>query len=50
MDLICFTNCYLPQEDGSLVLRDLWVDSVQGCILDAQVRLFPVKITTIFVV
>ncbi|KAF4620825.1 hypothetical protein D9613_000871 [Agrocybe pediades] len=34
--LICFTNCLLPQEDGSLVERDLWVDETTGLILDAQ--------------
>lgn len=35
--LLCFTNCYLPTEDGSLVLRDLWIDASTGRILDAQV-------------
>ena len=35
--LICFTNCLLPQEDGSLVQKDLWVDEARGIILDAQV-------------
>ncbi|PPQ63032.1 hypothetical protein CVT24_005978 [Panaeolus cyanescens] len=34
--LICFTNCLLPLEDGSLVERDLWVDETRGIILDAQ--------------
>ncbi|PPQ83195.1 hypothetical protein CVT25_004253 [Psilocybe cyanescens] len=34
--LICFTNCLLPQEDGSLVERDLWIDEASGIILDAQ--------------
>ncbi|KIM40312.1 carbohydrate esterase family 9 protein [Hebeloma cylindrosporum] len=34
--LICFTNCLLPQEDGSLVQKDLWVDERRGVILDAQ--------------
>ena len=38
--LICFTNCLLAQEDGSLVEKDLWVDETQGLILDAQVRHF----------
>ena len=36
--LICFTNCLLAQEDGSLVEKDLWVDETQGLIIDAQVR------------
>ena len=36
--LICFTNCLLAQEDGSLVEKNLWVDETQGFILDAQVR------------
>lgn len=36
--LICFTNCLLPMEDGSLVEKDLWVDGRQGVVLDAQVR------------
>lgn len=35
--LICFTNCLLPQEDGSLIKKDLWVDETCGLILDAQV-------------
>jgi len=35
--LICFANCLLPQEDGSLVQKDLWVDERRGIILDAQV-------------
>jgi len=35
--LICFTNCLLPQEDGSMVERDLWIDERRGVILDAQV-------------
>uniref|UniRef100_A0A8H7Y4Z6 Amidohydrolase-related domain-containing protein n=1 Tax=Psilocybe cubensis TaxID=181762 RepID=A0A8H7Y4Z6_PSICU len=34
--LICFTNCLLPQEDGSLVARDLWIDEASGTILNAQ--------------
>lgn len=37
--LICFTNCLLPQEDGSLVAKDLWIDERRGVILDAQVLL-----------
>lgn len=37
--LICFTNCLLPQEDGSLIERDLWIDETRGVILDAQVNL-----------
>lgn len=39
--LICFTNCLLPQEDGSLVRKDLWVDQRRGVILDAQVFRLP---------
>lgn len=35
--LICFTNCLLPLEDGSLVEQDLWIDERRGVILDAQV-------------
>ncbi|KAF9486026.1 Metallo-dependent hydrolase [Pholiota conissans] len=34
--LVCFTNCLLPQQDGSLVKKDLWVDETSGTILDAQ--------------
>lgn len=35
--LICFTNCLLPLEDGSLVNKELWIDERRGVILDAQV-------------
>lgn len=35
--LICFTNCLLPLEDGTLVEKDLWIDERRGVILDAQV-------------
>jgi len=38
--LICFTNCFLALEDGSLVSRDLWIDSGLGVILDAQHTFF----------
>ncbi|KAL1672244.1 Metallo-dependent hydrolase [Schizophyllum commune] len=38
--LICFTNCLLPLEDGSLVERDLWIDERRGVILDAQKTFF----------
>lgn len=38
--LICFTNCLLPLEDGSLVKKDLWIDERRGVILDAQVSSF----------
>ena len=38
-DLVCFTNCLLPQEDGSLIEKDLWVDALRGVILDSQVGL-----------
>ena len=36
--LICFTNCLLPQEDGSLIEKDLWIDERRGVILDSQVH------------
>lgn len=36
--LVCFTNCLLPREDGSLVEKDLWIDERRGVILDGQVR------------
>jgi len=36
--LICFTNCLLPMEDGSLVEKDLWIDERRGIVLDSQVR------------
>lgn len=35
--LLCFTNCLLPHEDGSLVEKDLWIDEKRGVVLDAQV-------------
>ncbi|TFK74577.1 Metallo-dependent hydrolase [Pluteus cervinus] len=38
--LVCFTNCLLPQEDGSLVEKDLWIDESRGVILDAQRTFF----------
>ncbi|KAI0785857.1 Metallo-dependent hydrolase [Abortiporus biennis] len=38
--LICFTNCLLPHEDGSLVEKDLWIDERRGVILDAQRTFF----------
>ncbi|KAG8681644.1 hypothetical protein FRC08_015510 [Ceratobasidium sp. 394] len=38
--LVCFTNCLLALEDGSLVSRDLWIDSDLGLILDAQHTFF----------
>ncbi|OAX42798.1 carbohydrate esterase family 9 protein [Rhizopogon vinicolor AM-OR11-026] len=38
--LVCFTNCLLPQEDGSLVEKDLWIDQWRGVILDAQKTFF----------
>ncbi|KIJ66046.1 carbohydrate esterase family 9 protein [Hydnomerulius pinastri MD-312] len=38
--LVCFTNCLLPQEDGSLVEKDLWMDERRGVILDAQKTFF----------
>ncbi|PSR77942.1 hypothetical protein PHLCEN_2v7642 [Hermanssonia centrifuga] len=36
--LVCFTNCLLPSEDGSLVEQDLWIDERRGVILDAQTQ------------
>ena len=39
--VVCFTNCLLPQEDGSLVEKDLWIDERHGVILDAQVDSIP---------
>ena len=38
--LVCFTNCLLAQEDGSLIQRDLWIDERRGVILDSLVCLF----------
>ncbi|KAF9268588.1 Metallo-dependent hydrolase [Marasmius fiardii PR-910] len=38
--LVCFTNCLLPQEDGSLIEMDLWIDERRGVILDAQRTFF----------
>ncbi|KAJ3784877.1 carbohydrate esterase family 9 protein [Lentinula aff. detonsa] len=42
-ELVCFTNCFLPQEDGSLIEKDLWIDGRRGVILDAQKTFFMVK-------
>ncbi|KAB5591820.1 N-acetylglucosamine-6-phosphate deacetylase [Ceratobasidium theobromae] len=42
-NLVCFTNCLLALEDGSLVSRDLWVDSELGLILDAQHTFFATR-------
>ncbi|CAE6470179.1 unnamed protein product [Rhizoctonia solani] len=41
--LVCFTNCLLALEDGSLVARDLWIDSELGLILDAQQTFFALR-------
>ncbi|KAI0317169.1 Metallo-dependent hydrolase [Amylostereum chailletii] len=38
--LICFTNCLIPLEDGSLVEKDLWIDERRGVVLDAQRTFF----------
>ncbi|KAJ7350525.1 carbohydrate esterase family 9 protein [Mycena albidolilacea] len=38
--LVCFTNCLLPQEDGGLIEKDLWIDERRGVILDAQLTFF----------
>ena len=35
--LICFTNCLLPQEDGSVIEKDLWIDGRRGVVLDSHV-------------
>ncbi|KAG6841420.1 hypothetical protein C0991_011314 [Blastosporella zonata] len=37
--LVCFTNCLVPQEDGSLIEHDVWFDERRGTILDAQLTL-----------
>ena len=36
--LICFTNCLLRMEGGSLARKDLWIDERRGIVLDSQVR------------
>lgn len=41
--LICFTNCFLALEDGSLVSRDLWIDAELGVILDSQHTFFTAR-------
>lgn len=38
--LVCFTNCLLPQEDGGLIEKDLWIDEHRGVILDSQLTFF----------
>ncbi|PFH52140.1 carbohydrate esterase family 9 protein [Amanita thiersii Skay4041] len=38
--LVCFTNCLLPQEDGNLIEKDLWIDQRRGIILDAQTTFY----------
>ncbi|KAJ7772116.1 carbohydrate esterase family 9 protein [Mycena maculata] len=38
--LVCFTNCLLPQEDGGLIEKDLWIDEHHGVILDSQLTFF----------
>ncbi|ESK97362.1 n-acetylglucosamine-6-phosphate deacetylase [Moniliophthora roreri MCA 2997] len=38
--LVCFTNCLLPQEDGTLIEKDLWIDERRGVILNAQKTFF----------
>ncbi|KAH9067634.1 Metallo-dependent hydrolase [Lactarius vividus] len=38
--LICFTNCLLPMEDGSLVEKDLWIDERRGVVVDSQKTFF----------
>ncbi|KAH7107077.1 Metallo-dependent hydrolase [Auriculariales sp. MPI-PUGE-AT-0066] len=41
--LICFTNCLLVQEDGTLAKKDLWIDEREGTIVSAQ-RVFYEKL------
>ncbi|KAF8504721.1 Metallo-dependent hydrolase [Russula emetica] len=41
--LICFTNCLLPMQDGSLVEKDLWIDERRGVVLDSQQTFFSRK-------
>ncbi|KIY73638.1 carbohydrate esterase family 9 protein [Cylindrobasidium torrendii FP15055 ss-10] len=41
--LVCFTNCLLFQEDGTLAEKDLWIDQEKGVILDAQATFFARK-------
>ncbi|EEB99507.1 hypothetical protein MPER_00804, partial [Moniliophthora perniciosa FA553] len=38
--LVCFTKCLLPQEDGTLIKKDLWIDERRGVILNAQKTFF----------
>ncbi|KAI0002207.1 hypothetical protein BJV74DRAFT_817784 [Russula compacta] len=42
-ELICFTNCLLPTEDGSLVEKDLWINEGKGVVLDSQKTFFSRK-------
>ncbi|TFK23162.1 Metallo-dependent hydrolase [Coprinopsis marcescibilis] len=42
--LVCFTNCLLPQEDGSLIAKDLWIDERTGLILDPNETFFGKKL------
>ncbi|KAF8505357.1 Metallo-dependent hydrolase [Hysterangium stoloniferum] len=37
---VCFTNCSLAMEDGSLTKMDLWIDEARGIILDSQNTFF----------
>ncbi|EJD52120.1 Metallo-dependent hydrolase [Auricularia subglabra TFB-10046 SS5] len=34
--LLCFTNCLLVQEDGTLAKKDLWIDERSGTIVPSQ--------------
>ncbi|KAF9268583.1 Metallo-dependent hydrolase [Marasmius fiardii PR-910] len=38
--IVCFTNCLLAHENGTLVKKDLWVDQVTGRILEPQDTFF----------
>ena len=46
--LVCFTNCSLLQEDGSLLDKDLWIDIRRGVIVDAQAS-SPLSLTLVVV-
>ncbi|EFI28127.1 n-acetylglucosamine-6-phosphate deacetylase [Coprinopsis cinerea okayama7 len=42
--LVCFTNCFLAQEDGSLAKKDLWIDEMNGLIVDPNKTFFERKL------
>ncbi|KZS86806.1 Metallo-dependent hydrolase [Sistotremastrum niveocremeum HHB9708] len=41
--LLCFTNCLLAMENGSLVEKDLWIDTSKGIIVDSQKTFFQLR-------